>query len=93
MRSWSCLSPCPARPDSKRGQSPELKAHGMAHGKLKIAAAVAGSWLLLAAGVIVLSAQEVVTPQMALLMLVALTGLYVGFGVLIAVYRFMSSLK
>ena len=65
----------------------------MANGKLKVTAAIAGSWLLLAAGVILLSAQGLVMPQMALLMLVALTGLYLGFGVLIAVYRFTATLK
>lgn len=60
---------------------------------LKIAAAVSGSLLAFIALVLYLAVGKVITPQMALLMLVALFGLYVGFGVLIAVYRFMSKLE
>ena len=35
----------------------------------------------------------VITFQLAMLMLVALLGLYFGFGVLIALYRFVGRLK
>jgi hypothetical protein len=64
----------------------------MASTRLKVAAAVAGSYAALGALVIFLVAWQKITPQLALLMLVALTGLYFGFGVLIAVYRFISRL-
>jgi hypothetical protein len=60
---------------------------------LRTAALVAVSFTALAIGVIVLLGKHVITFQMALLMLVALLGLYLGFGVLIAVYRFTDKLK
>jgi len=60
---------------------------------LRTAALVAVSFTALAITVIVLLGKHVITFQMALLMLVALLGLYLGFGVLIAVYRFTDKLK
>jgi hypothetical protein len=60
---------------------------------LKIALGVGGLFMVLIATIIYLLAKRVITPQMAMLMFVALLGLYVGFGVLIAVYRFMSKLE
>lgn len=60
---------------------------------LKIAALVSGSLLVLVAFILYLAVKRVITPQLALLMFVALLGLYFGFGVLIAVYRFMSKLQ
>jgi hypothetical protein len=60
---------------------------------LRTAALVAVSFIGLAVTVIVLLGKHIVTFQMALLMLVALLGLYLGFGVLIAVYRFTDKLK
>lgn len=60
--------------------------------KLKRLAAVSLSFVALAAVIFLLLVRHVVTAQMALLMLVALVGLYFGFGVLIAVYRFISRL-
>lgn len=60
---------------------------------LRMLAAAAGSFTLLALTVIFLAAKGVVTFQLGLLMLVALVGLYFGFGVLIAVYRFISKLE
>jgi hypothetical protein len=62
------------------------------HG-LKTLAAVAISFTCLAVGIFLLAAKRVVSFQMALLMLVALVGLYFGFGVLIALYRFTGKLK
>lgn len=61
--------------------------------KLKVAAAISVSFTSLAVIVILLSAKRIITFQMALLMLVALVGLYLGFGVLIALYRFVGTLK
>ena len=61
--------------------------------QLKIALAVAGSFCVLVALVITLLLGRVVTFQLALLMLVALLGLYVGLGVLFMVWRFVNSLE
>jgi hypothetical protein len=61
--------------------------------KLKIAALVSLSFTGIVVLVMVLLVKGVVTFQMALLMLVALLGLYFGFGVLIALYRFTGRLK
>ena len=60
--------------------------------KLRIVAAVVASFSVLIMVVLALMITRVITFQMALLMLVALFGLYCGFGVLIAVYRFVSKL-
>ena len=59
---------------------------------LKIALAVGAGFMALIVIIIYLVAKDVITPQMALLMFVALLGIYFGFGVLIAVYRFVSKL-
>jgi hypothetical protein len=64
--------------DSKRG--------------LKLALLVGGSFSALILLVVVLLLRHVVTFQMALLMLVALLGLYVGLGVLYVVHRFVDTL-
>jgi hypothetical protein len=60
--------------------------------KLRVVAAVVASFSALIIVVLALMVARVITFQMALLMLVALLGLYFGFGVLIAVYRFISRL-
>ena len=62
-------------------------------GKLRNLALAALSFTALAVVIFLLLVWHVVTPQLALLMLVALVGLYFGFGVLIAVYRFISRLE
>jgi hypothetical protein len=59
---------------------------------LYIALGIAVSLIALAAGIVYLYAQGIVTPTQAKLMLAELLGLYIGFGVLIAVYRFMRDL-
>ena len=61
--------------------------------KLKIAAAVSLSFTGIVVLVMVPLVKGVITFQMALLMLVALLGLYFGFGVLIFLYRFVDRLK
>lgn len=53
----------------------------------KIAVLVSTSYVALIVAVILLAAWQTITPQFALLTMVAITGLYFGFGVLIAVYR------
>jgi hypothetical protein len=57
-----------------------------------IAAAVAGSFVALAATIIFSAASGVISHTVAKLMLVALAGLYLGFGFLIAVYLLMRKL-
>jgi len=65
----------------------------MASTRLKVAAAVSTSYVGLFVVIVLLVAGDTITPQMALLMLIALTGLYLGFGLLVALYRFVSTLK
>jgi hypothetical protein len=45
------------------------------------------------AATLVLAAKKVITLEFAMLLLIALLGMYVGFGFLIAVYRFVEKLK
>lgn len=66
--------------------------HPVKYGKLKIAAAVAVLFTGLVAAIIYLLAKQAITFQMALLMFIGLLGFYFGFGVLIAVYRFVAKL-
>jgi hypothetical protein len=61
--------------------------------KLKIAAAISLSFTGIVVLIMALLVKSVITFQMAMLMLVALLGLYFGFGVLIALYRFTGRLK
>ncbi len=61
--------------------------------RLKIAALVALSFTGIVVLIMALLVKAVITFQLALLMLVALLGLYFGFGVLIFLYRFVDRLK
>ncbi len=61
--------------------------------KLRIVAAVVASFTLLIVAVLFMLVQHVITYQMALLMFIGLFGLYFGFGVLIAVWRFIAKLQ
>jgi hypothetical protein len=63
------------------------------HRKLKIALAISGSFTALVALIVLLLVSGKVTFQLALLMLVAMLGLYIGIGVLIAVYRLVEKLE
>ena len=60
---------------------------------LIIAAATIVSFIALAALIITLLAMKIIGSTVALLMLVALVGMYVGFGALIAVYRLINRLE
>jgi uncharacterized membrane protein len=66
--------------------SPNKKPSRMAFG-------VVGLFVALIALIIFLRVKSVITPQMAILMFVAMLGLYVGFGALIAIYRFVRKLE
>ena len=58
-----------------------------------VAVGVGGSFLAILAVVGWLAARQSITPQMAVLIGVAAFGLYVGFGILIAVFRMISRLE
>jgi len=60
---------------------------------LKVVAGIAASLIGLVGTIIFLLERRVISAEMASLMLVALLAMYVGFGVLIAVYRLVNKLK
>jgi xanthosine utilization system XapX-like protein len=60
---------------------------------LKVVAGIAASFAGLVATIIFLSRAKIISFEMAILMLVALLGMYLGFGILIAVYRLISKLE
>ena len=63
------------------------------HRALKIGVASAASFAGLAGTIVYLWVARIVSYEMAMLMLVALLGLYIGFGVLIAIYRLVAKLE
>ena len=60
---------------------------------LKVVAGIAASFAGLVGTIIFLSEAKIISFEMAILMLVALLGMYVGFGILIAVYRLIGKLE
>lgn len=60
---------------------------------LIIAAAIAASFLSFAGTIIFVANASLITVEMAALMLIALLGLYLGFGFLIVVYRLTGKLQ
>ena len=60
---------------------------------LKVVAGIAASFIGLVGVIIFLLEAKIISFEMAMLMLVALLGLYLGFGVLIAVYRLVGKLE
>ena len=60
---------------------------------LIVVAGIAASFVGLVGVIIFLLANKIVSFALAMLMLVALFGLYVGFGILFAVYRFIGKLE
>ena len=60
---------------------------------LKVVAGIAASFAGLVGTIIFLSEMKIISFEMAILMLVALLGMYVGFGILIAVYRLVGKLE
>ncbi len=59
---------------------------------IKVVAGIAASFIGLAGTIIFLSQAKIIGFEMAMLMLVALLGLYFGVGILIAVYRLVGKL-
>ena len=60
---------------------------------LKVVVGIAASFIGLAGTILFLSEAKIIGFEMAMLMLVALLGLYLGFGILIAVYRLVGKLE
>jgi len=60
---------------------------------LKIVAGIAGSFTGLLGMIIFLLEMKIISVEMAILMHVALLGMYLGFGILIAVYRLIGKLE
>lgn len=60
---------------------------------LIVVAGIVVSFTGLAGTIILLSVTKIISFAMAMLMLVALLGMYIGFGILIAVYRLIGKLE
>jgi hypothetical protein len=60
---------------------------------LKIVAGITASFAALVGTIIFLAEMKIVSLEVAKLMLVALLAMYVGFGVLIAIYRLITKLE
>ena len=60
---------------------------------LIIVAAIVVSFTGLVVTILLLSEAKIISFAVAMLMLVALLGMYIGFGILIAVYRLLGKLE
>ena len=60
---------------------------------LKVVAGIVASFTGLVGAIILLSEIEIISVEMAKLMLAALLAMYVGFGILIVVYRLIGKMK
>ena len=60
---------------------------------LKVVAGIAASFTGLVGTIIFLLEKKIISIQLASLMVVGLLAMYVGFGILIAVYRLMGRLE
>ena len=60
---------------------------------LRVVAGIAASFTGLVGAIMFLLVKKIISFEMATLMLIALLAMYVGFGILIAVYRFMAKLE
>ena len=60
---------------------------------IKVIAGIVASFTGLVGVIIFLSEAKIITVEMAMLMFVALLGIYLGFGILIAVYRLVGKLE
>jgi hypothetical protein len=60
---------------------------------LKVVAGIAASFIGLVGTIIFLLETKIISFEMAILMLIALLAMYVGFGILIAVYRLIGKLE
>ena len=60
---------------------------------LKVVAGIAVSLVGLLGAIILLSAMGIISVEMAKLMLAAVFAMYIGFGILIAIYRLIRKLE
>jgi hypothetical protein len=60
---------------------------------LKVVAGIAALFIGLVGTIVFLLEKKIISFELAILMLVALLAMYVGFGILIAVYRLMGKLE
>lgn len=60
---------------------------------LKVVAGIVVSFTGLVGTIIILFETKIISAAVAMLMLVALLGMYIGFGILIAVYRLVGKLE
>ena len=60
---------------------------------LKVVAGIGASFTGLVGTIIFLLEKKIISFEMAILMLIALLAMYLVFGILIAVYRFMGKLE
>lgn len=60
---------------------------------LKAVAGIVVSFTGLVGTIVLLSETKIISFEVAMLMLVALLGMYIGFGILIAVYRLVDKLE
>jgi hypothetical protein len=60
---------------------------------LKVVAGIAALFAGLVGTIIFLLEKKIITFEMAILMFIALLAMYVGFGILIAVYRLVGKLE
>ena len=60
---------------------------------LKVVAGIAASLVGLIGTIILLSAMKIISLEMAKLMLATLFAMYIGFGILIAIYRLIRKLE
>jgi hypothetical protein len=60
---------------------------------LRVVAGIAASFIGLVGAIIFLLEAKIISFEMAILMLVGLLAMYVGFGVLVAVYRLIDKLE
>jgi hypothetical protein len=61
--------------------------------RLLIASGVVGSLVAFVGSIVFMAASEIITSEMAKLMLAALLGMYVGFGFLILVYMLIRKME
>lgn len=59
---------------------------------LKVVAGIVVSFTAFVGTIIFLAKAKIISFEVAMLMLVALVGMYIGFGILIAVYRLINKL-
>ena len=61
--------------------------------KVLVAAGAVSAFIGIAVGVFILVRSNMIEPGLGILMLICLLGMYVGFGILIAVYRLVNRLQ